>query len=66
MAKMPLLKSITCPSEAAVRREFSRFWPKMARNASSVAEQIVGAICERLERPTMVALDSIVFFPAPI
>ena len=31
-----------------------------------VAEQIVGAICERLERATMVALDSIVFFPAPI
>jgi len=31
-----------------------------------VAEQIVGAICERLESATMVALDSIVFFPAPI
>ena len=31
-----------------------------------VAEQILGAICERLERATMVALDSIVFFPAPI
>jgi len=32
----------------------------------SVAEQIVGAICERLERATVVALDSIVLFPAPI
>jgi hypothetical protein len=31
-----------------------------------VAEQIVGAICERLERATVVALDSIVLFPAPI
>jgi hypothetical protein len=31
-----------------------------------VAEQIVGAVCERLESATVVALDSIVFFPAPI
>ena len=31
-----------------------------------VTEQIIGAICERLERATMVAHDSIVFFPAPI
>jgi RNA-directed DNA polymerase len=33
---------------------------------SSVAQQIVGAICERLGRATMVALDSVVFFPVPI
>ena len=31
-----------------------------------VTEQIVGAICERLERATMVALDPIVFFRSPI
>jgi hypothetical protein len=31
-----------------------------------VTEQILGATCERFERATMVALDLIVFFPAPI
>jgi hypothetical protein len=38
----------------------------MCTSAEFVAEQIVGAICERLERATVVALDSIVLFPAPI
>ena len=31
-----------------------------------VTEQILGAICERFGRAIMVALDLIVFFPAPI
>jgi hypothetical protein len=29
-------------------------------------EQSFGAICERLERATLAALDPIVFFPPPI
>jgi hypothetical protein len=41
-------------------------WSALLVPVSPVTEQIVGAICERLERATMVALDSIVFFPAPI
>jgi hypothetical protein len=38
-------------------------WPEVG---VTVTERIVGAICERIERATLVALDSIVFFSAPI
>jgi hypothetical protein len=40
--------------------------PAVSLKSEGVTEQIVGAMCERLERATMMALDSIVFFPASI
>jgi hypothetical protein len=38
----------------------------VVNNFRSGTEQIVGAVCDRFERATLVALDPIVLLPAPI
>ena len=41
-------------------------WPFRMNPLAAGTKHIVGAICERLVRAAIVALDPIVLFPAPI
>jgi hypothetical protein len=40
--------------------------PGLAAAVKNGTEQTIGAICERLVRATIAALDRVVLFPAPI
>ena len=46
--------------------EFMQIAIEESKKGDCVTEQILGAICERFGRAIMVALDLIVFLPAPI